>query len=177
MQQASNQIFDPVLDEIKGRIIIDTGPGVHIVGRWSVYKKRHPMIRTDGQPLKLNTANGQIDSTSCVNIGSNSFKLPIEACVLDNSPNVPSVGKLCNDGWSLKWDAYKTSTRTSPDGFVIHLCFGPYLDESDKLLISHHVKSSSKNKPRSQALPMIDESAECLEADGAVDRVSFSSFD
>ena len=52
------------------------------------------MSRADGQPLKPNTANGQIDSTSCVNMGSISFKLPIEACVLDNSPNVLSVGKL-----------------------------------------------------------------------------------
>ena len=52
------------------------------------------MIRADGWPLKLNTANGQIDSTSCVNIGSNNFKQPVEACVLENSPNVLSVGKL-----------------------------------------------------------------------------------
>ena len=63
------------------------------------------MIRVDGQLLKLNTANGQIDSTSSVNLGSHSFKLPIEACVLDNSPNVLSVGKLCHDGWSLTWNA------------------------------------------------------------------------
>ena len=47
---------DPVLDAIKGRIIADTGSD----------NKRHSMIRTDGQPLKLNTANGQIDSTSFV---------------------------------------------------------------------------------------------------------------
>ena len=43
------------------------------------------MIRADGQLLKLNTANGQIGSTSRVSIGSASFKLPIEACVLENS--------------------------------------------------------------------------------------------
>ena len=77
--------FDPALDEIQGRIIIDTGSGVHIVGRSNVHKKRHPMIRNDGQVLKLNTANGQIDSTSCVKLGSHSFTLPIEACVLDNT--------------------------------------------------------------------------------------------
>ena len=124
--------FDPVLDEIKGRIIIDTGSGVHIVGRSNVHKKRHSMIRNDGRLLKLNTANRQTDSTSCVNLGSHSFKLPIEACVLDNtcSPNVLSVGKLCHDGWSLTWDAYKTPTLTSPDGLVIRLkvkCFVPCL--------------------------------------------------
>ena len=88
--------------------------------------RRHSMVRTDGQPLKLNTANRQIDSTSCVSIGSKSFKLPIEACVLENSPNVLSVRKLCNEGWSLNWNAHKTSTLTSPDGLIIHLkvrCF------------------------------------------------------
>ena len=50
--------FDPVLDEIKGRITIGTGSGVHIVGRSNVHKKRHSMIRNDGQVPKLNTANG-----------------------------------------------------------------------------------------------------------------------
>lgn len=121
---------DPVADEIKGRIIVDTGSGVHIVGRSNVHKKRHPMIRTDGRPFKLNTANGQIDTTSCVSIGSKRFKLPIEACVLENSPNVLSVGRLCHDGWSLNWNAHKTPTPTSPDGLVIYLkvrCFAAYL--------------------------------------------------
>ena len=111
---------------------MDTGSGVHIVGRSNVHKKRHSMIRTDGQPLKLNTANGGIKSTSCVSIGSESFKLPIDACVLDNSPNVLGVGKLCHDGWSMVWDAHKTPTLISPNGLVIQLkvrCFVPYLDE------------------------------------------------
>ena len=97
---------DLVLDEIKGRIIVDTGSGVHIAGRSNVHKKRHSMIRTDGQPVKLNTANGQIDSTSCANLGSESFKQPVEAGVLENSPHVLSVGKLCHDGWSLHWNAH-----------------------------------------------------------------------
>ena len=148
---------------MKSRGVLSLTQGqVHIVGRSNVHKKRRSMIRTDGQPLKLSTASGQIDSTSCVNIGSSSFKLPIEACVLDSSPNVLSVGKLCNDdGWSLKWNARETPTLTSPDGVVIHLkvrCFVPYLDECDKLLISHHVKGNSKSKPRPQALPTIEES-------------------
>ena len=99
------------------------------------------MIRTDGQPLKLNTANGQIGSTSCVSIGSVSFKLPIEARVLEHSPNVLSVGKLCNEGWSLNWNARQTPTLTSPGGLMIHLKvkrFVPYVGECDELLISHH---------------------------------------
>ena len=138
------------------------------------------MIRNDGQVLKLNTANGQIDSTSCVHLGSHSFELPIGACVLDNSPNVLSVGKLCHDGWSLIWDAYNIPTLTSPGGLVIRLkvgCFVPYLDESDKLLISHHVKSSSKHKPRFQALPMVGESVEGPGVDVAVENVPFSPVD
>ena len=35
-----------------------------------------------------------------VRLGSTSFKLPIEACVLKNSPNVLSVRKFCDEGWS-----------------------------------------------------------------------------
>ena len=113
--------MDPDLDEIKGRITVDTGSGVHIVGRPNVHKKRHSLIRADGQPLKLNTAKGQIYFTSCVRIGSGSFKRPFEACVLENSPNIFSVGKLCHEGWSLNWPAHRTPTPTLPDGLVIHL--------------------------------------------------------
>ena len=138
------------------------------------------MIRNVGQVLELNTANGQVDTTSCVNLGSHSFKLPIEACVLHNSPNVFSVGKLCHDGWSLTRDAYKTPTLTSPGGLAIRLkvrYFVPYLSESDKLLITHHVKSSFKNKPRFQAPPMVEESVEGPGVDGAVENVPFSPVD
>ena len=98
--------------------------------------------------------------------------------MLDDSPNVLSVGKLCHDGWSLTWNAYKTPTLTSPDGLVIHLkvrCFVPYLDGSDKLWISHHVKSSSKNKTRFQALPMVEESVEGPGVGGAVENGPFST--
>ena len=98
-------------------------------------------------------------------------------CLIIRSPNVLSVGKLCHDGWSLIWDAYKIPTLTSPGGLVVRLkvrCFVPYLDESDKLLISHHVKSSSKHISRFQALPMVEESVEGPEVDGAVENVPFS---
>ena len=63
---------------------------------------------------------------------------------------------------------------------MIHLkvkFFVPYLDECDELLISHRVKIHSKNKPRFQALPTVEESAESREADGAVDKVLFSPVD
>ena len=58
-------------------------------------------------------------------------------------------------------------------------CLVPYLDECDKLLISHHVRVHSKNKLtcRSQALSTVEESAESPEAAGAVDKVPFSPAD
>ena len=145
-----------------------------------MHKKRHSMITAYGQPMKLNTAHGQIGSTSCASINSKSSRLPIEACVLGNSPNVLNVGKLCNEGWSLNWNARQTPTPTSPDGLMIHLkvrCFVPCLDECDKFSISHHFRVISKNKPRSQAFPTIEESAESPEADGAVGKVPFSPVD
>ena len=56
-------------------------------------------------------------------------------------------------------------------------CFVPYLDECDNFLIPHHVKVSSKSKPRFQALPTVEESAESPEADGAVGKAPFSPVD
>ena len=55
--------------------------------------------------------------------------------------------------------------------------FRSYLDESDKLLISHNIRVISKNKPRFQALPTVEESAENPEADGAMDKVPFPPVD
>ena len=55
--------------------------------------------------------------------------------------------------------------------------FVSYLDGCDKLLISYHVKVHSKNKPRFQELPTVEESAESPEADGAVDKIPFSPVD
>ena len=66
------------------------------------------------------------------------------------------------------------------DGLVVRLkvrCFVPYLGESDKLLISHHVKFSSKQKPRFQAPPMVEQSAEGPGEDGAMENVPFSPVD
>ena len=100
--------------------------------------------------------------------------------MLENSPNVLSVEKLCNEGWSLNWNAHKTPALTPPDGLMIHLkvrCFAPSLDEQDKLWISHNIRFNSKSKPRFQALPTVEESVENPEADGAVDKVPFSPVD
>ena len=80
---------------IKGRIIIDTGSGVHIVGKDNIHPKCHSLIQT-GNPIQLNTANGCVKSDQCIFIGSPAFReyIPtLEACVLERSPNVLSVGK------------------------------------------------------------------------------------
>ena len=56
-------------------------------------------------------------------------------------------------------------------------CSVPYLDEKGKLLISHNIRVNSKSKPRFQALPTVEESAESPEADGAVEKVPLSPVD
>ena len=120
---------------IKGKIIIDTGSGVHIVGKHNIHPKCQPMIQ-GGAPIQLNTANGCVNSDRCIFIGSTTYAkwIPtLQACVLDKSPNVLSVGKLCSDGWTFQWLAgSKTPTLTSPSGQCLYLPVRnhvPYLDE------------------------------------------------
>ena len=48
---------------IKGRIVIDTGSGVHIVGKNNIDPQAAHAIYT-GHPYRLNTANGRIDVSS-----------------------------------------------------------------------------------------------------------------
>ena len=94
---------NPIIpSSIRGRIVVDTGSGVHIVGRDNIKSKSHSAIYT-GPPYRLNTANGQIDTSECINVGSSGMHHSMRACVLNNSPNVLSVGKLCADGWTFHW--------------------------------------------------------------------------
>jgi hypothetical protein len=100
---------------IRGRIVIDTGSGVHIIGKHNVESHATSAIFT-GPPLRVNTANGQIDTSSCINIASPGFQGTIQACVLENSPNVLSVGTLCNEGWTFYWTgAEKINKRLHKD--------------------------------------------------------------
>ena len=85
---------------IKGRIVIDTGSGVHIVGKNNIDPQAAHAIYT-GRPYRLNTANGSIDVSNSINIVTPGFQGVLQACVLDNSPNVLSVGRLCDDGWTF----------------------------------------------------------------------------
>ena len=125
---------------IKGKIIIDTGSGVHIVGKNNIPKQSHPWIQR-AQPVCLNTANGQINADQSVLIGSQRFRGTIRACVLDNRPNVLSVGQLCNNGWTFHWEGSASSAPSlpvliSPDGRQFHLSVRnnvPYLDSNDQL--------------------------------------------
>jgi hypothetical protein len=123
---------------IKGKMIIDTGSGVHIVGKSNIHPTSMSLVR-GGLPMRLNTANGQVDTDRCVYVGSNRFPNSVRACVLDNSPNVLSVGKLCAEGWTFKWPGHsKCPYLTSPEGATFFLPVKnnvPYLDNRDQLSV------------------------------------------
>ena len=137
---------------IKGKIIVDTGSGVHIVGKNNIPKQSHPWIQR-AQPACLNTANGQINADQSVLIGSQRFRGTIRACVLDNSPNVLSVGQLCNNGWTFHWAGSPASAPSSPilispDGRQFHLSVRnnvPYLDSNDQLNLYRDKSVGSSN--------------------------------
>ena len=69
---------------VKGRIVIDTGSGVHIVGKNNIDPQAAQAIYT-GHPYRLNTANGRIDVSSSINIATPGSRDVLQACVLDNT--------------------------------------------------------------------------------------------
>ena len=125
---------------IQGNVIIDTGSGVHIVGRRNILKENRNFIYKVQNPLSLSTANGTILSRKWLNLSLESQKpgSNIAACVLKDSPNVLSVGQVCQQGWKFIWDRIDRPKLIAPNKEVFHLSvrnFVPHLSEKDQLVI------------------------------------------
>merc|ERR1712155_243491 len=91
--------------------MLDSGAAVHCLSERQIldYDKRKVPL---GQPQKLLTANGPITVDHYVTSWCPALKTYVDVLVLENSPELLSLGKLCRDkGFNFHWDGYKRKPR------------------------------------------------------------------
>ena len=104
------------------KVIIDSGSGSHLAKR----VPNMPGIKK-GTPITLATANGLLSVDECVDVSfglhDNKGKpLNLEALLLDNTPNVLSLGRLVEDeGYQFLWTRNKPPQLVALSGKVFSL--------------------------------------------------------
>ena len=96
--------------------VADTGSGNHLAGRAGLSKQAKGCIMKSNSGLRLATANGVIDANAVLDLYVPEMGVKARVLVLDNSPNVISVGRLVEDSlYEFHWRPGE-AWFTSPDG-------------------------------------------------------------
>ena len=123
--------------------IIDSGSGHHIVSnRHLPDKVRHERTYQLWGPPLLATANGVIRPDRGIQISIEDLNITTQALVLDNSPAVLSLGRLCQvSGFTFTWEPGSRPVLTDPLGFTTELAVKELcpraLDERNLCLPDH----------------------------------------
>jgi len=98
--------------------VVDSGSCFDIVGKTALSFEERRNIRTDDQrAVTMQTANGIVTENRRISVNVRNLDRPVDAVVLDKSPNVLSLGKLClRDGFSFHWEAGQQPVLVMPDG-------------------------------------------------------------
>ena len=87
-------MVQPVLLRKKIKFLMDTGCGHDLIAQKKIEKHNLETLVTP-EPISFQTGNGVTDTDLLSNFQTESFKEPINAYVLDDTPSVLSVGKRC----------------------------------------------------------------------------------
>ena len=128
--------------------VVDTGSGVHLRRRTA------DMATIRGNKLQLKTAAGMIYSTDRCELEPEFGGQYAE--VLDDTPDVLSVGRLVASGWDFYWPRYRGPVLTAPDGrkFILKLQnFVPIIDSEVLQAVNHDSAEFSAGDLSSFAAP------------------------
>ena len=105
------KILKPGVDAL----IVDSGAGQHIVDRDSVASEKH--LTHCGTGMRLRTANGIVETHLKTKVFLKHLGIKVIAWVLNNTPNLLSIGKLVEDhGCDFTWDHRSKKTTLTKDG-------------------------------------------------------------
>ena len=94
-----------------------------------------------GTPISFQTANGVTDTDLVSNFQTESFKEPINAYVLDDTPSVLSIGKRCmNHKYGFVWPPGREPLMIDPEGKRISLFANgdiPYVRAGSSRSLAH----------------------------------------
>ena len=104
------------------RWVVDSGSCFDIVGKLSLPDSDQTRIRHSKNGVILQTASGVINETRTVDISVDCIDKTIEAVVLDQCPNILSLGHRCmTEGYSFRCDTGQNPVLITSDGREIKL--------------------------------------------------------
>ena len=79
--------------------------------------------KASNDPLRIITANGELEASDKCEIYMPWIKKSIETTVLDtDTPSIISLGRrFMDEGYCFKWAPYERPTLITPDGRTLHL--------------------------------------------------------
>ena len=151
----------PVPQQPDRTFIVDSGASNHIVCRDDIYAKELKTLRPLQEPIYMQTANGLIVVEEEVKVFVSTLQISVWANVLENTPNLLSLGCLCEkEGYSYHWSFGKTPYIQKGDGqkhFCVRKNNVPIIapgQSVDKVRGRKHSRaSSSKDIPEVSAEP------------------------
>ena len=94
--------------------VADTGSGNHLSGRAQLPESTIRYIRENPESLRLATANGVVDAKAILDIHAPELQVDARVLVLDDCPNVLSVGRLVEDNlFEFHWIPGRAWIRNS----------------------------------------------------------------
>ena len=109
--------------------VIDTGSGFHLIGRDDLSPQELGNLRTNDRPSPLLTANGETTAKHVYDLIVKALGLENDtALVLEKSPSVLSLGRLCLEhGCSFWWQTGHNPQILLKDGSAIELDVNNYV--------------------------------------------------
>ena len=133
-------MVQPVILRKKIKFLMDTGCGHDLISKKKI--ERHDLeTLVTPEPISFQTASGITDTDLVSNFQADSFKEPINAYVLGDTPSVLSVGKRCmNQNYSFIWPPGREPFMIDPDGKRISLFVNgdiPYVRVGSSKSLAH----------------------------------------
>ena len=133
-------MVQPVILRKKIKFLMDTGCGHDLISQKKI-ERRDPETLVTPEPISFQTANGITDTDLVSNFQAESFKEPINAYVLGDTPSVLSVGKRCmNQNYGFVWPPGREPFMIDPDWKRISLFVNgdiPYVRVGSSKSLAH----------------------------------------
>ena len=84
--------------------VVDSGASMHMVSKRDLYSAELETMKTSRSPTTVMTANGEVQTREEATVNVKELDLFVTVMFLEETPAVPSHGKLCEDhGYTYHW--------------------------------------------------------------------------
>ncbi len=107
--------------DVQSKLIVDTGASLGLADKAEQSRKEKETLRDAEEPVTLNSANGKTESSEQIDRKVPRSGITIEPHVLDNCPDVLSVGQRCQgEGFEFRWKPFSDRPYfVRPDGVKV----------------------------------------------------------